>query len=549
MLVQPWQLGLHRSDDETQSTSQIYTWVPLSQSSSSRYPSMASHGSDEWLQLSLGRGFESGETQPKDLPAYQVPQSPIQTINPPTCNDPSQGIIRDFFKIGSDAEAHYGSTYTSSSTTPSHRQHYSGTPESSFRSGGALSRPLYFLEPRPPFSRDSTRVDPNVIIPRVPSGGNVGNVEGQFLSPPLVLQHRTPAFSKLITLPCHPTRVLQPVRSKQTETTLVHISPWMGMGLHYPHYEAPRTPPNPVELNGMATPGAFRNWRSGAAGSSGPFLTKQPHPAQGVDPELAWRNLLQGVESNLSMPRGFGGAGASSSSGGGEAMMLPSGEREEYLDALTRAVERFQGADQGGKDESLTDFQRLQTNAMLPPGQRPHLVPSFDPSTDFSLARYLNTPSSSGSKARTPAPALYSDRQRRILRPHAPRPGLWFTLQALNSQSEASPLQQIPTAYIRVVDDTMTVAAVKRYLVNKLGTAGEDEVELWCKGQPLQPNIPLSQVRDGIWRSPSTNTPNPSTTQLLSEGKAWKAPDGSITLVGDVVMMLTYGRRPQTPPT
>ncbi|KAG0594757.1 hypothetical protein M758_UG106600 [Ceratodon purpureus] len=537
MLEQPRQLDLHPSNDDTESAPQIHIWVPRSRSSLSRYPSktMASHGSEEWLQLSLGTGVQSGETQPAD----QVPQ----TINPPAGTDPSQRIIRDFFKFGSETEAHYGITNTSSPIMPRHRQQYSDTPESSHRSSGALSKPLSFLEPRPPSSRDSTRVDPNVIIPRVPSGINVENVEGQFLSP----SQRTPAFSNFITLPYHPARVLQPVGSEQTETTSVHVSPWMGMGVHHPHYEAPRTPPNPAELICMATPGAFRDWRPGAAGSPGPYLTMQPHPAQGVDPEQAWRNLLQRVGSNVNVLSGVKGAGASSSLGHGEAMMLPSSEREEYLDALTRAVERFQGADQGGKDEPLTELQRLQRNAMFPPGQRPHPGP-FDPITDVSLARYLNTPSSSGSKARASAPASSSDRQRRILRPHAPRPGLWFTLQAANSQSEASPLQQIPTAYIRVVDDNMTVAAVRRYLVNKLGLASEDEVEFTCKGRPLQPSIPLSQVRDGIWQSPSINTPNLSTPQLLSEGKAWKAPDGSITLVGDVVMVLTYGRRPQTPP-
>lgn len=97
----------------------------------------------------------------------------------------------------------------------------------------------------------------------------------------------------------------------------------------------------------------------------------------------------------------------------------------------------------------------------------------------------------------------------------------------------------------------MTVAVVRRYLANKLGLASEDEVEVTCKGQSLQPSLSLNQVRDSIWQSPNINTPSPNTTQLLSEGKAWKAPDGSITLVGDVVIVLTYGRRPlqqQAPP-
>lgn len=74
-------------------------------------------------------------------------------------------------------------------------------------------------------------------------------------------------------------------------------------------------------------------------------------------------------------------------------------------------------------------------------------------------------------------------------------------------------------------------------------------MELTCKGQSLVPSIPLQQVRDGIWQAPITHVVDASTPQLLSEGKAWKAPDGSVTHVGDVVMVITYGRRPQRPAT
>lgn len=185
---------------------------------------------------------------------------------------------------------------------------------------------------------------------------------------------------------------------------------------------------------------------------------------------------------------------------------------------------------------------------MYPPAQL-QAGPALDPSTDTSLAKFFGTPSSSGSKGRAPPPVSSSEKQKRVLRPHAPRPGLWFTLQASNSQPEASPLQQIPAGYVRVVDDSMTVAAVKKYLVNKLGLDNEDEVELTCNGQPLVPSIPLQQVRDGIWQAPITKVANPCTSRLLSEGRAWKAPDGSVAHVGDVVMVITYGRRPERPPT
>lgn len=315
------QLDPHPSDDDTQSTSQTRIWVPHSQPS--RYCSkiMGTRGSDEWLQLSLGSGVQSEETPPEDRPG----ESPTQTRNPSTSTDlPPGGDIRDFFRFGPESEAHQ----SSSPVTPRHQQQYPGTPEFS------VPRSLTFLEPGVRSSRDSPWVDPNVMIPRG---------EGQFLSPSLVVQQR-PAFSNLTTLPYHPARALQLVRSEQTDTTSVYASPWMGTQQHL-YQEAPRTPP---EFLSMATPGAFRDWRSAgaSAASSASLLSMQPPLAQGVDPEQAWRNLLQRVGSNLSVPSGFGAAGASSSSGRGEPMMLPPGEREEYLDALTRAVERFQGADQ-----------------------------------------------------------------------------------------------------------------------------------------------------------------------------------------------------------
>lgn len=101
---------------------------------------------------------------------------------------------------------------------------------------------------------------------------------------------------------------------------------------------------------------------------------------------------------------------------------------------------------QGGKlvEPALTELQRWHRSAaMFPPGQqlRPPHHPGlpFDPSSTTELARFYSASlsSSSGSRARAPPAAAgtasSSERQRRILRPHAPRPGLWFTLQASNS--------------------------------------------------------------------------------------------------------------------
>lgn len=545
-------------DDDTQyySTSQFlppagHVWVPDSRISDHTVTQTMA-GGDEWLQLSLGSHGQSDEPEPPaatTVPLELYQQSPIQ--HPPTTTPDPPGI-RDFFGT-SESEA--SSSHRHSGESSKLQQHYYSDPRA--------PRPL-FREPRPrAASRDSTWLDPNVHTPRVQLP------DPAFVSPSLTGSFSPQQFSNLSSLPYHPARVLQPVRSDHpTDTTSVHA--WRSSSAHEagpssgPHYasatapwiqqqpqqlqDPQRTSPNPAaEFLSMATPGAA--WRPSSS-----FQSMQPPVAQGVDPEQAWRNLLQRVGNNMNVPR----------PGAPESSMLPPGEREEYLDALKRAVERFQGTDQGGKlvEPALTELQRWHRSAaMFPPGQqlRPPHHPGlpFDPSSTTELARFYSASlsSSSGSRARAPPAAAgtasSSERQRRILRPHAPRPGLWFTLQASNSppgRPEASPLQQIPTAYIRVVDDTMTVAAVRRYLANKLGLASEDEVELTCKGQALQPSISLHQVRDAIWQSPNTNTHNPNTSQLLSEGKAWKAPDGSITLVGDVVMVLTYDRRRRRSP-
>lgn len=592
-------LSTRRIWKESQDKKSVNSSKPqLSIRQPSRKRKTMASGSGEWLKLSLGNCRQSDESA-EDEPSEEQ-QSPI--LNSPTSStDLLQLGIRDFFKFGGSSENEetsrqhpvdvHGSTSTRNTSSPYGSQLAASThsgetsrrypdlnPESSHRSG--LSRPL-FLEPRPR-SKDSSWVDSSVQAPRVvqPAPASGGNTE-LFLSPSIPILQRgypPPTFSNLSTLPFHTARVLQQFRSEQTDTTSVnawrssgHPASYTGAGPSSGHsrdefqtgpaaplpwmpssHDPPQTPPNVAELLNVANQLAFRDRMRSAPGGSGGASTsllgvQSPH-AQGVDPELAWRNLLHRVGGNtLNMPSGFG-ASPSSQRPAAE-LMMPCVDREEYMEALKRAVERFQGSDQGAKEEPLTELQRMHRATMFPPAQRSQPGRAFDPRTDASLSRFLGTPSSSGSKVRARAPAASLERQRRILRPHAPRPGLWFTLQASSSQPEASPTQQIPTGYIRVVDGNMTVAAVKKYLANKLGLDSEDEVELTCKGQSLVPSIPLQQVRDGIWQAPITHVVDPSTPQLLSEGKAWKAPDGSVTHVGDVVMVITYGRRPQRPAT
>lgn len=389
-------LSTRRIWKESQDKKSVNSSKPqLSIRQPSRKRKTMASGSGEWLKLSLGNCRQSDESA-EDEPSEEQ-QSPI--LNSPTSStDLLQLGIRDFFKFGGSSENEetsrqhpvdvHGSTSTRNTSSPYGSQLAASThsgetsrrypdlnPESSHRSG--LSRPL-FLEPRPR-SKDSSWVDSSVQAPRVvqPAPASGGNTE-LFLSPSIPILQRgypPPTFSNLSTLPFHTARVLQQFRSEQTDTTSVnawrssgHPASYTGAGPSSGHsrdefqtgpaaplpwmpssHDPPQTPPNVAELLNVANQLAFRDRMRSAPGGSGGASTsllgvQSPH-AQGVDPELAWRNLLHRVGGNtLNMPSGFG-ASPSSQRPAAE-LMMPCVDREEYMEALKRAVERFQGSDQ-----------------------------------------------------------------------------------------------------------------------------------------------------------------------------------------------------------
>lgn len=117
-------------------------------------------------------------------------------------------------------------------------------------------------------------------------------------------------------------------------------------------------------------------------------------------------------------------------------------------------------------------------------------------------------------------------------RPH--RSGLWFTLQSsINRDGEALP--QIPKAYIRVKDESMTVFMVKKYLVTKLGLSNEAEIEIWCMGQKLSHTQTLKQVRDCVWL--------PRLVESVSSTSANMSSDYSHSTSINHLMSLNYGKR------
>lgn len=79
--------------------------------------------------------------------------------------------------------------------------------------------------------------------------------------------------------------------------------------------------------------------------------------------------------------------------------------------------------------------------------------------------------------------------------------GFWFILQVANTQNRDRFLPQIPKAYLRIKDGSMTIMTVKKYLASKLGLHNETEIEISCKGQQVLPSVSLQHVRDVIWFS------------------------------------------------
>lgn len=79
--------------------------------------------------------------------------------------------------------------------------------------------------------------------------------------------------------------------------------------------------------------------------------------------------------------------------------------------------------------------------------------------------------------------------------------GLWFILQVAHTQNRERFLPQIPKAYLRIKDGSMTILMVKKYLASKLGLHNESEIEISCKGQQVLPSVSLQYVRDVIWFS------------------------------------------------
>ncbi|KAK7278399.1 hypothetical protein RJT34_23427 [Clitoria ternatea] len=105
---------------------------------------------------------------------------------------------------------------------------------------------------------------------------------------------------------------------------------------------------------------------------------------------------------------------------------------------------------------------------------------------------------------------------------------IWFSLVASQEKEIEAQLPQIRSRYLRVLDGSLPVAFIKKYLAKKLNLGGEAEVEISIRGLPVLSNsLQLKSLAD-LWLQ--TAPTNEIQTSVGSSAK-------------DFVMILTYCRK------
>lgn len=104
---------------------------------------------------------------------------------------------------------------------------------------------------------------------------------------------------------------------------------------------------------------------------------------------------------------------------------------------------------------------------------------------------------------------------------------IWFSLIAAGNREGVVALPQISSRFLRILDSSVPVSFIKKYIANKLNLQSESEVEIMLQGQPVLPSMQL---------------------QHLVERWLQAIPKSLIhTTVGssaqDFVMVLSYGRK------
>ncbi|PIA31501.1 hypothetical protein AQUCO_04900063v1 [Aquilegia coerulea] len=107
---------------------------------------------------------------------------------------------------------------------------------------------------------------------------------------------------------------------------------------------------------------------------------------------------------------------------------------------------------------------------------------------------------------------------------------IWFHLVASEDQEGNRSLPQIPSSYVRLGNGDIPVSVIQKFVMGKLNLSSEAEVEITCRGQPVDPTVQLPTVVDAWLQSASRS--ERIQTSVGASGK-------------DFVMVLGYRRKIQ----
>ncbi|PKU72140.1 E3 ubiquitin protein ligase DRIP2-like isoform X1 [Dendrobium catenatum] len=108
---------------------------------------------------------------------------------------------------------------------------------------------------------------------------------------------------------------------------------------------------------------------------------------------------------------------------------------------------------------------------------------------------------------------------------------IWLSLVSLHEGEGDTTLPQISASYLRIREGNLPVTFLQKYLVKKLNLASEAEVEIACRGQPVNPALSLQDLTD----------------QWLSQGPSQRIQASVGTSAKEFVMVLTYSQKPMPP--
>ncbi|KAK8952626.1 E3 ubiquitin protein ligase DRIP2 [Platanthera guangdongensis] len=108
---------------------------------------------------------------------------------------------------------------------------------------------------------------------------------------------------------------------------------------------------------------------------------------------------------------------------------------------------------------------------------------------------------------------------------------VWLSLLSSSQQKGDLPLPQISAPYLRIKEGNVPVSSLQKYLVKKLNLANEDEIEIACRGQLVNPTLSLHDLIE----------------QWLHHGPSQRVQTSVGTSAKDFIMVLTYMRKTLSP--